>query len=63
MKQDICDILAKAMERPSVQLKNLDISFNPFLTDAGIEKFLLGLLSKKCDLETLRFHIPMIIQY
>ncbi|XP_062395992.1 NLR family CARD domain-containing protein 3-like isoform X1 [Sardina pilchardus] len=53
LKQDICDILAKAMEMPSSQLKNLDLSYNP-LTDAGVEKVLQGLLSKTCVLEMLR---------
>ncbi|XP_062396003.1 NACHT, LRR and PYD domains-containing protein 3-like [Sardina pilchardus] len=53
LKQDICDILAEAMEMPSSQLKNLDLSYNP-LTDAGVETILQALLSKQCELETLR---------
>ncbi|XP_062389019.1 ribonuclease inhibitor-like [Sardina pilchardus] len=53
LKKDICDILAEAMEMPSSQLKKLDLSYNP-LKDAGVEKILQALLSKKCELETLR---------
>ncbi|XP_041958764.1 NACHT, LRR and PYD domains-containing protein 12-like [Alosa sapidissima] len=53
LEQDICDTLAEAMEMPLSQLKILDLSYNP-LTDAGVEKILKALLSKKRDLETLR---------
>ncbi|XP_062395998.1 NACHT, LRR and PYD domains-containing protein 12-like [Sardina pilchardus] len=53
LDQDTCDILVRSMEMPLSQLKILDLSYNP-LTDAGVEKVLQPLLSKKCDLETLR---------
>ncbi|XP_063059385.1 NACHT, LRR and PYD domains-containing protein 3-like [Engraulis encrasicolus] len=53
LKENACDILAKAMEAPGAKLKRLDVSYN-YLTDAGVEKILQALAKKKCALESLR---------